>query len=116
MDKLANGDATVVERSPATGLEMTLDAHASASGWTLERIRYAPAKTKGDHSLTISIRPGATPEAPSAFEVVAGKKTKLAAGAVTTTANSNGWKQSWTFVQPADASKQPVEAAVTEVH
>ena len=110
VEKAGAGTATVRETSARGGFEITLDERQTPDGWTLERARYVPSGVSGDHSVTLTIAPGA----PSKFDLVAGKKTRLASGTVMTTNSAGSLKQSWSFKDPASASKQPVEASISE--
>jgi hypothetical protein len=110
VDSFANGVATLHDLHPAIGTSVAIEARQTPTGWTLQRLVYAPAgMTKGDHKITLNFAAG--DGGASKFDVVAGKKTHLAGGELTTTKDGG---ESWTLTQPAWAKRAPVVASVTQ--
>ncbi len=110
VDSFANSLATLHETHPAIGTIVSIDARHTPTGWALERLRYAPAgMSKGDHGMTLSFKAGNA--GASSFDVVAGRKTRLASGEVSMSADGG---ESWTLTQPAWARRAPVVASETQ--
>jgi hypothetical protein len=111
VDSFENGLAILHEIHPAIGTSVSIEARQTPAGWTLEKLRYSPVESKkGEHSITLNFSPGTLAGA-SKFDVVAGRKTHLASGDLTVTADGG---ESWTLTQPAWAHRDPVIASETQ--
>jgi hypothetical protein len=82
---------------------------------SITRVTFAPTGVKGNHSISLQFSPALAPGSQSAFDVVAGKKTKIAAGSVQESSGP-AVTDSWSFTSPdslknltakATASLQP---------
>jgi hypothetical protein len=80
-----NGDhATILDTDDhLTGRTTTIDATWMNGAWSVEKLHYSAAGADANQGLTISFSPGANASgAPSKFEVIAGRKTRIADGTV----------------------------------
>lgn len=80
-----NGDhATILETDDhLPGRTTTIEATWTNGAWSIEKLHYSAADAGANQGLTISFAPGANASgAPSKFEVVAGRKTRIASGTV----------------------------------
>jgi hypothetical protein len=104
----ASGDnTTMTDKALAVSASYTLSAGA------ISRVTFGPAGGKRDHIVTLQFSPALAPGSQSTFDVVAGKKTKIAAGSVQeSAAPASGVTESWTFASP-DTLK-PLTAKATE--
>lgn len=103
------GVTTLTDKSP--GMSETI----IGSPGSVTRVTFAPTGVKGSHSVSVQFSPALTPGSQSSFEVVIGKKTKIAAGSVQESSGS-AVTDSWSFSSPdslknltakATASLQP---------
>ncbi len=95
----AGGAGATVSLTDAQRGVMTLDAQGGAGGWTVNRVRFGPAGAKADHTLSLAFTPAMAPGSDSRFELVAGRKTKLASGSVHTAVGEDGrTTETWTMV------------------
>ncbi|HEY0784981.1 MAG TPA: hypothetical protein VGD62_03860 [Acidobacteriaceae bacterium] len=123
VDSFANGVATLHMTDPLRATTATIEAMQTPQGWALERLHYAPTAVKGDHSLTLSFSPAAGDSGVFKFEVIAGKKNRIAGGTVTIGAGAGAGaptggaarSESWVFTQPEEARKPAVEASATQI-
>ncbi len=72
------------------GTTMAVEAQQTGSGWTISRVRFGPTEAKLEHTVSMSFSPALAPGTTSQFDLLAGKKTKLAAGTVETGAGDGG--------------------------
>ncbi len=81
---LAGDHATILESDDhLPGRTVTIEAVWNPPAWSIEKLHYAGVGETANQGLTISFAPGANATgAPSKFEVIAGKKTRLASGTV----------------------------------
>lgn len=93
-----SGDATTM-----TDRTIGVSAAYSVAGAAVSRVTFSPAGVKGNHSLTLQFSPALAPGAESSFDILAGKKTKIATGSVQVSSGSNV-TESWSFTSP-DALK-----------
>jgi hypothetical protein len=80
-----NGDhATILETDDhLPGRTTTIDATWTNGAWSIEKMHYAAVGADANQGLTISFAPGVTAGgAPSKFEVIVGRKTRIASGTV----------------------------------
>ena len=78
-------------------------SYATAAAGAISRVSFAPSGVKGSHSMSLDFSPALAPGSQSGFEVIVGKKTKIASGSVQASAGP-GITESWTFATP-DALK-----------
>ncbi len=107
---------TVSLTSDAHATSTTLEAQQTAAGSAVSRVRFGPAGAKPEHTLSLVFSPALAPGVDSKFDIVAGKKTKIAAGSVQTSAEAGGTTEKWSMTSPdavkgksatASASVQP---------
>ena len=81
---LAGDHATILDSDDhLPGRTVTIEATWNTGAWSIEKLHYAAAGEDANQGLTISFAPGANATgAPSKFEVMAGKKTRIASGIV----------------------------------
>jgi hypothetical protein len=109
VDSLKNGLVTLHVTHPILGTSVTVEARQTPAGWVLEQLRYAPMGKAKDHVITLTFSPETA--GPSKFDVIAGKKTHLTSGELTTTAAGG---ESWTLTQPPFTHLPPVVASATQ--
>lgn len=105
-DKLAmakEGD-TVVLTNPAVGTTAAYTLSARA----ITRVVFSPAGGKRDHGLTLQFSPALAASGQSSFEVIAGKKTKIAGGTVDSATSGTG--EIWSFSSPNELHGHAVHA------
>lgn len=105
----------------ADGTNMTDNAlavsasYATTAAGAISRVTFAPSGVKGSHTISLDFFPPLALGSQSSFEVIVGKKTKVASGSVQVSAGSSVM-ESWTFTAPealknlsakATASVQP---------
>jgi hypothetical protein len=93
------------------------NALGTTSAYTLEgssiaRVSFAPVHGKRDDTVTLQFSPPLPPAGQSNFEIVAGKKTKIAAGAVQATdSNPQSRTITWIFSAPESLKGKSVVAS-----
>lgn len=97
---------TLTNASLGVAEELTLDANNAVS-----RVTFGPVKAKRDHTLSLEFTPALAPGAQSKFELVAGKKSKIAEGTVTTTKDAGGMTEVWEFKKPDELKGKTVKAS-----
>ncbi|HEX4066834.1 MAG TPA: hypothetical protein VHZ09_12495 [Acidobacteriaceae bacterium] len=101
-----NADGVVMTDN-ALGTTATYDA----AGGAVSRVLFAPAGDKHAHGLTLQFSPALTSGEKSTFEIIAGKKTKVAAGTVEASAAGPGVvAETWTFTAPDELRGRSVHA------
>lgn len=100
----AGDDMTMTDKVLAVS-----ESYALSSG-SISRVTFAPSGVKGSHSVSLQFSPALAPGAQSSFDVVVGKKTKIAAGSVQESAGP-AVTDTWSFSSP-DALK-PLSAKAT---
>ncbi len=104
----AAGDSTTM-----TDKALAVSASYALASGAISHVTFGPAGGKRDHIVTLQFSPALAPGSQSSFDVVAGKKTKIAAGSVQESAASgSGVTESWSFASP-DGLK-PLTAKATE--
>jgi hypothetical protein len=93
-----NGDDTTLTDKSIAASESITGPVGSVS-----RVTFAPTGVKGNHSVTLQFSPALAPGSQSSFDVVIGKKTKIASGSVQESAGPN-ITDDWSFTSP-DAVK-----------
>lgn len=94
--------------SAADGTTMTDKALAVSASYAIaagaiSRVTFAPSGVKGSHTISLDFSPALALGSQSSFEVIVGKKTKVASGSVQASAGPSV-TDSWTFTNP-DALK-----------
>ena len=85
----------------AHGTVMALEAQPAAASWSISRVRFGPLDAKPEHTVSLAFTPALAPGATSRFDVIAGKKSKVAAGLVETGAVEGGaTSEKWSFLSP----------------
>lgn len=77
-------------------------AYATAGG-AVSRVTFSPSGVRGSHTISLEFTPALAPGSQSSFDVLIGRKTKIAAGSVQVSAGPTV-TESWTFTAP-DALK-----------
>ncbi len=90
-------DTTLTDKSIAATESIT------SSAGSITRVTFAPTGVKGNHSVTIQFSPALAPGSQSSFDVLIGKKTKIASGSVQESAGP-AVTDDWSFTSP-DAVK-----------
>jgi hypothetical protein len=78
-------------------------ASYSLDSGSISRVTFAPTGVKGSHTFTLQFSPALSPGSQSSFDVIAGKKTKVASGSVQES-QGPALTDSWSFSSP-DAMK-----------
>jgi hypothetical protein len=91
-----DGDTIIAsENAPGTTSSYALE------GSSIARVSFAPVHGKREETVTLQFSPPLVPKGQSNFEIIAGKKTKIAAGAAQSTgSNPQGRTITWTFSAP----------------
>ncbi|HTX35957.1 MAG TPA: hypothetical protein VME43_13090, partial [Bryobacteraceae bacterium] len=94
--------------SAAGSLAMTdaalgFTASYSLDSGSISRVTFAPTGVKGNHTFTLQFSPALAAGSQSSFEVIAGKKTKVASGSVQESPGP-AVTDAWSFSSP-DAMK-----------
>jgi hypothetical protein len=95
--------ATTADGATMTDKALAVSASYSLAAGAVTRVTFAPAGVKGTHSVTLQFSPALAPGSQSTFDVILGKKTKIASGAVQESAGPT-LTESWSFTAP-DALK-----------
>ncbi|HEX4037936.1 MAG TPA: hypothetical protein VHX37_07745 [Acidobacteriaceae bacterium] len=101
-----NGDTTVY----ADKMLGTTATYTLASG-AVSHVTFGPADNKRDQGLSLQFSPALGSAGQSNFEVIAGKKTRIAAGTVEAPAPGKGLPDTWTFTSPEELKGRSVHAA-----
>ena len=95
------------------GTTMSVEAQQTSGGWTISRVHFGPTDAKLEHTLSIGFSPALTLGTTSQFDLLAGKKTKLAAGTVQTSAGDGGAETEKWLVNTPDWAKGKTATAST---
>jgi hypothetical protein len=95
--------ATTPDGATMTDKALAVSASYSLASGSVNRVTFAPSGVKGTHSVTLQFSPALAPGSQSTFDVIIGKKTKIASGAVQESAGPT-LTESWSFIAP-DALK-----------
>jgi len=93
-----NGDDTTITDKSLGATESITGAAGSVT-----RVTFAPTGVKGSHSVSLQFSPALAAGSQSSFDVVVGKKTKIATGSVQESAGP-AVTETWSFTSP-DAVK-----------
>ncbi len=110
----AKGQALTVSFTDGFGDAATLDAERSTAGWAVSRVRLGPAGAKVDSTVSLAFTPALAAGVTSKFELIAGKKTKLATGTVQT--GADGSSETWTMTSPDAVKSKPAAASASLSH
>ncbi len=101
----------------AHGTTMTVEAQQAVSGWTMNRVRFGPVNAKPEHTVSIVFAPALAAGSTSRFDIVAGKKSKLASGTVDTSAGEGGaLTEKWAMTAPDWAKGKSATATASLQH
>jgi hypothetical protein len=95
--------ATAGDDTTLTDKSLGVTESIAGSPGSITRVTFAPTGVKGNHSVSLEFSPALAPGSQSSFEVVIGKKTKIAAGSVQESAGP-AVTDAWSFTSP-DAVK-----------
>lgn len=95
--------STSSDTTTMTDKTIGVSAAYSTAGAAVSRVTFSPTGVKGNHSVSLQFSPALAPGAESSFDVLAGKKTKIAAGSVQVSSGPSV-TESWSFTSP-DALK-----------
>jgi hypothetical protein len=95
--------ATTADGATMTDKALAVSATYTGAAGSINRVIFAPSGVKGTHSVTLQFSPALAPGAQSSFDVIIGKKTKIASGSVQESAGPT-LTESWSFTAP-DALK-----------
>lgn len=95
--------STSSDTTTMTDKTIGVSAAYSTTGAAVSRVTFSPTGVKGNHSVSLHFSPALAPGAESNFDVLAGKKTKIAAGSVQVSSGPSV-TESWSFTSP-DALK-----------
>lgn len=103
-----NGDTvTLVDAVFATSASYDL------SGGAVTHMSFGPLHAKGDESMNVQLSPALALDGQSSFEILVGKKNKIASGSVHISANKEGkLAERWTFTSPDALHGAHAEALV----
>lgn len=76
----------------------TAEEFAAGPNNALSRVTFGPVNAKRNHTVSLEFNPALAPGAESKFELIAGKKSKIAEGTVEVGSGGSGAK--WTFTKP----------------
>ena len=102
-----NGDATTISDSSIGVSESIAGSPAS-----ITRATFSPTGVKGSHSVSLQFSPALAPGSQSTFEVVVGKKTKIAAGSVQESSGP-AVTDSWSFTSPDSVKNLTAKATAS---
>jgi hypothetical protein len=92
------------------GLDVVATYAMSAGAVT--GLTFAPIGVKGNHSVTLKFSPALTPGSQSSFDVVVGKKTKIAAGSVQESSGP-AVTDTWSFTSPDSVKNLTAKATAS---
>lgn len=114
------GDSLSMEKSGDTEMltnsALGVQATYSTANGNVSRVTLGPVNEKKDHTVSLEFTPALSVGGQSSFEVVAGKKTKIAAGTVQTSAVAGGSSESWSFTKPDALKGKDQKASVALQH
>jgi len=91
--------ATSADGTTMTDKGLDVIATYAVSAGAVNGLTFAPIGVKGNHSVTLKFSPALAPGSQSSFDVIVGKKTKIASGAVQESAGP-AVTESWSFTAP----------------
>lgn len=101
------------DNTSMTDKALAVTAAYTLAGQAISRVSFSPAGGKHDHVVTLQFSPALAPGSASSFEIIAGKKTKIAAGSVQESApQGSALTDSWSFASPNDL--KPLTAKASE--
>jgi hypothetical protein len=95
--------AASADGATMTDKALAVSASYSLASGSVTRVTFGPAGGKRDHIVTLQFSPPLAPGSQSRFDVIVGKKTKIASGSVQESAGP-AVTESWSFTSP-DALK-----------
>jgi len=91
--------ATNADGTTMTDKALGVTASYASTPGSISRVVFAPTGVKGSHTVSLHFSPSLAPGSQSGFDVVVGKKTKIASGSVQESAGP-GVTESWSFTSP----------------
>jgi hypothetical protein len=102
----AAGDTTLTDKS--LGVSQSI----AGSPGSISRVTFAPTGVKGSHSVSLQFAPALAPGSQSNFDVIIGKKTKIAAGSVQQSSGP-AVTDSWSFTSPDSVKSLTAKATAS---
>ena len=96
-----------------TNKALGVTASYSVAGSAISRVTFGPAGGKHDHSVSLQFSPALAPGAQRSFDVIVGKKSKVAAGTVVAANADAGLSETWSFTAPDSLHGAKAEATET---
>ncbi len=106
---LTRDNDNVVMANKALG---TTAAYTIAGG-AITRVTFSPAGGKRDHIVSLQFSPALAPGAQSSFDVIAGRKTKIATGTVLAANADAGLSETWSFSTPDSLKGSTAQATAS---
>ena len=94
---------TSADSTTMTDQALGFSAAYATAGGAVSRVTFSPSGVRGSHTISLEFTPALAPGSQSSFDVLIGRKTKIAAGSVQVSAGPTV-TESWTFTAP-DALK-----------
>jgi len=88
----------------------------TVAGSAITRVTFSPAGGKRDHLVSLQFSPALSPGAQSSFDVIAGKKTKIASGTVLAANADAGLSETWSFTTPDSLKGSTAQATASLQH
>ncbi len=102
----AGADTTLTDNSLGV-----LESIAGSPG-SITRVTFAPTGVKGNHSVSLQFSPALAPGSQSSFDVVVGKKAKIAAGSVQESSGP-AVADTWSFTTPDSVKNLTAKATAS---
>lgn len=106
-----NGDSTIMT-DKLLGTTVTYNT----ANRTVSRVTFSPANDRHDHTLSLTFSPALGTSGQSNFEVIAGRKTKVAAGTVQASADAGDVTDTWNFTSPDALHGSAIKASAATSH
>ncbi len=91
--------ATSADGTTMTDKALAVTASYGFSSGSISHVTFAPIGVKGSHTVSLQFSPALAPGGQSSFDVIIGKKTKVASGSVQESAGPSV-TESWSFTSP----------------
>ena len=103
---------TTADGATMTDKALSVSASYALASGSVTRVTFAPSGVKGTHTVTLQFSPALAPSTQSSFDVVVGKKIKIAAGSVQAGAGP-AVTESWSFTSPDALKNLTAKATAT---
>lgn len=104
--------ATSADGATMTDNALAVSASYALTSGSVTRVTFTPSGVKGTHTVTLQFSPAFAPSTRSSFDVIVGKKTKIAAGSVQASAGP-AVTESWSFTSPDALKNLTAKATAT---